>query len=58
MEEFGGNLGNYIIIGAVKLSLSNKNLNGSLFDFPWYELYQVLIKLSKVLLLTVIQYLP
>lgn len=54
MEEWGGNLRNYIIIGAVKLSLSSKDLNGSLLDFLWYELYQVLIKSPKVLPLTVI----
>lgn len=57
VEELGGNLGNYIIIGAVKISLSNKDLKGSLLDFPCYELYQVLIKSPKVLPLTVI-YLP
>lgn len=54
VEGLTGNLGNYIIIGAVNLSLSNKDLNGSLLDFPWYELYQELIKSPKVLPLTVV----
>lgn len=33
MEELGGNFVNNIIIGAVKLSLLNKDLNGLLLDF-------------------------
>lgn len=33
VEDLGGNLGHYVIIRAVKLSVLNKVLNGSLLDF-------------------------